>query len=318
MIPNLTTSRKFSPHRSRGAALMAILWVIAILSMAVFTATQLLMVSLLNDSNDSSIFRAEQLADRGIAIGSHPDIERGDPLLLSEINEVESYQTRISSEGDRLNLNSLLEFPEADRIVLEELFVGWGLRRDRAEDVIDNLIDWVDIDEEPTNRGAERSFYFEQGRLNQPFNRRFDSLDEVELVNEFDLVTSVNPDWKTSFTLLSAGPLDLNEAPAELIACACEIGMVAAEEFVELRDGYDRLPGTDDDLRFDSLELALNELGIPAPLQDAVTSRVSLGDPSRRVVSIGRFGAIAVERVVTVQYTGGEGGISRWTTRRIE
>ena len=81
MIPNLTTSRKLSPHRSRGAALMAILWVIAILSMAVFTATQLLMVSLLNDSNDSSIFRAEQLADRGIAIGSHPDIERGDPLL---------------------------------------------------------------------------------------------------------------------------------------------------------------------------------------------------------------------------------------------
>ena len=134
MIPNLTTSRKLSPHRSRGAALMAILWVIAILSMAVFTATQLLMVSLLNDSNDSSIFRAEQLADRGIAIGSHPDIARGDPLLLREINEVESYQTRISSEGDRLNLNSLLEFPEADRIVLEELFAM--VRGDHHEGVL--------------------------------------------------------------------------------------------------------------------------------------------------------------------------------------
>ena len=310
---NLTTLT-----HTRGAALIAILWVIAILSLAVFSTTQLLFVSLVNDSNDSSIFRAEQLADRGIAIASHPKVERSDPLLRQKITEVESYQTRISSEGDRLNLNSLLASHATNRIVLEELFVRWGLRRDRAEDVIDNLIDWVDADDESTNQGAERSFYFEQGRLNQPFNRRFDALDEVALVNEFYLVAAVKPDWKNAFTLMSAGPLDLNEAPAELIACACEIGMVVAEEFIELRNGFDRIPGTEDDLRYESLDQALSELGIPVPQRETVGPRVAISDPSRRIISVGRCDTIAVERAVTVQYNTQRGGIMKWTTRRIE
>jgi type II secretory pathway component PulK len=303
---------------NRGAALIAILWVIAILSLAVFSATQLLFVSLVNDSNDSSIFRAQQLADRGIAIASHPKIKRSDPLLRQQLTNEESYETRISSEGDRLNLNSLLESHATNRIVLEELFVRWGLRRDRAEDVIDNLIDWVDADDESTNQGAERSFYFEQGRLNQPFNRRFDALDEVALVDEFNLVASVKPDWKDAFTLMSAGQLDLNEAPAELIACACQIGMVVAEEFVELRNGFDRIPGTEDDLRYESLEQALSELRIPVPLWETVSARVAISDPSRRIISVGRSGTIAVERAVTVQYNNQAGGIMKWTTRRIE
>jgi hypothetical protein len=303
---------------ARGAALIAILWVIAILSLAVFSTTQLLFVSLVNDSNDSSIFRAEQLADRGIAIASHPKVERSDPLLRQKITEVESYQTRISSEGDRLNLNSLLESHATNRVVLEKLFVRWGLRSDRAEDVVDNLIDWVDADDESTNQGAERSFYFEQGRLNQPFNRRFDALDEVALVNEFKLVVLVKPDWKDHFTLMSAGQLDLNEAPSELIACACEIGMVVAEEFVELRNGFDRIPGTEDDLRYESLDQALSELRIPLPLRETVSPRVAISDPSRRIISVGRSGTIAVERAVTVQYNNQAGGIMKWTTRRIE
>ncbi|MEM9282602.1 MAG: hypothetical protein AAGA96_12310 [Verrucomicrobiota bacterium] len=88
--------------REKGAALMAILWVITILSLLVFSATQLLFVEVEADANANSLFRAEQLSDRGIAIGSHPEIERGDPLLSEEFNDEESYRTRISSEGDRL------------------------------------------------------------------------------------------------------------------------------------------------------------------------------------------------------------------------
>ncbi len=310
------------PHpthsNTRGAALMAILWVIAILSLAVFSATQLMFVDLVADSNVSSIFRAEQLADRGVAVGAHPDIERGDPLLQNGVSDVEFFSVRISSEGDRLNLNRLLESWETDRIVLEDLFVRWGVRRDHAVDVVDNLIDWVDNDDEPTNQGAESVFYFERGRRNQPFNRLFDSLEEVELVNQFDLVAAANPNWKDSFTLLSAGPLDLNEAPAGLIAVACECGMVAAEQFTDIRDGYDGETGTDDDLRFETIEQALTALAIPEPLAATIAPRVTIQDPTRRIISIGRFGAIAVERTVTVQYTGAQGEILRWTTRRIE
>ena len=101
-------------------------------------------------------------------------MEKGDPLLVQTVNANDSFAARISSEGDRLNLNSLLENAEFDRIVLEELFTRWGLRRYIAADVVDNLIDWIDEDSEPTNVGAEQSYYFSQDRLNHPFNRPFE------------------------------------------------------------------------------------------------------------------------------------------------
>lgn len=303
---------------ARGSALIAILWIISILSLAVFSATQFLFIELESDSNASSLFRAELLADRGIAIASHSGVKKGDPLLAQSSGGGESFAARISSEGDRLNLNELLANAETDRIVLEDLFYHWGLARDEAVDVVDCLVDWVDEDDEPTMVGAERSYYYAIGRISHPFNRPFGSLNEVLLVKDFDRVVAVNPRWRDAFTLLSAGPLDLNEAPPELIAAACGCPVEAAVKFVSVRDGLDGLPGTVDDLKFEEVQSALELLGVPAGFIDDVSSRVSVEDPSRRILSVGRVGSISVERSVTVQYTGDRGTVVSWTTRRIE
>lgn len=303
---------------ARGSALVAILWIIAILSLAVFSATHFLFIELESESNASALFHAELLADRGIALASHPQVEKGDPILRQTVNGNDSFSARISSEGDRLNLNQLLENAEFDRIVLEELFSRWGLRSDTAADVVDNLIDWIDEDDEPTNVGAEQTYYFSQGRLNHPFNRPFESLNEALLVKDFNLVVAVNPAWQEAFTLLSDGPLDINEAPAELIAAACLCSIGVADQFVSIRNGVDQTPGTLDDIKFESIDEALQILRIPQDAVEDISSRLSVEDPSKRLISIGRSGAIAVERSVTIQYTGELGSILNWTTRRIE
>lgn len=307
-----------APVQARASALIAILWVVALLSLAVFSATQFLFIELESESNASAIFRAEQMADRGIALATHPQTKNGDPLLAQRLNPGESFFARIGSEGERLNLNAILENPEDDRTVLEDLFVSWGLRYDEAQDVVDNLLDWVDEDDEPTNIGAESDFYRNRDRPNHPFNRPFESLEEAMLVAEFGLVVAANPNWKESFTLLSEGPLDLNEAPAGLIAIVCECGEASAESFVEIRNGFDGVLGTEDDQRFEEVETALELLSVPAGFIDRVSARVGLDDETKRVVSVGRSGTIAVERMVTVQYTGERGEILQWSTRRIE
>lgn len=307
-----------APARRRGSALVAILWIVSILSIAVFSATQFLFIELEAESNASALFHAELLADRGIAIASHPSIERGDPALFGAFPNGDAYATRISSEGDRLNLNSLLENPEEDRIVLEELFFQWGLRAEEAARVVDSLIDWVDEDDERTRLGAERRDYLAMGRVNHPFNRPFHSLNEVLLVKDFELVVAANPDWRDSFTLLSEGPLDLNEAPPDLIAAACQVPFEAARRFVATRDGLDGIPGTLDDLRIDDLETALALLGVPSGFVEQIESRVTVEDSSRRIISVGRAGSISVERTVSIQYTGDRGRIVGWATRRIE
>ncbi|MDF1824038.1 MAG: type II secretion system protein GspK [Verrucomicrobiales bacterium] len=303
-----------SPH-IRGSALIAILWIVAILSVAVFTATQFLFIELESDSNAASLFRAEQLADRGIALAAHPDVEPGDPILVQQLSDSESFSARISSEGERLNLNTLLENATFDRIVLEELFVDWGLRFDEAADVVDNLIDWVDPDNNETNLGAEQPFYLSHERPRHPYNRPFRSLEEVELVNQFDLVRNANPNWKESFTLLSSGKLDLNEAPAELILATCECGEAAAEAFIEVREQMRDGP---DYQIFESLEEAIALLSIPPDFEDRILARITVEEAVKRLVSVGRFGSIAVERVLTVQYTGETGIVQQWTSRRLE
>lgn len=321
MRSNVTAS---SPGRipalagHRGSALIAILWIVSILSIAVFSATQFLFIELESDSNASALFQAELLADRGIAIAAHTQVKKGDRLLSQSFRGGDSYSARISSEGDRLNLNALLENAEFDRIVLEELFYQWGLRRDEAVDVVDNLIDWVDADDQVTNVGAERSYYYNLDRLNHPFNRPFDTLNEVLLVKDFELVVAANPGWRQAFTLLSGGPLDLNEAPAELISVACQCPLDRAQQLVSIRDGLDQTPGTLDDLRFEDVESALDLLAIPPGFAEEIAARVSTEDPAKRILSVGRSGSISVERSVTVQYTGDRGTIIHWATRRME
>lgn len=317
MVPRPPSPRLERRRQATGSALLAVLWVVALLGIVVFTSTQFLFLELESGANAATMFRAEQAADRGIALAAHPRVKRGDPLLSQDLGGGESFLTRISSEGERLNLNTLLQSPEDDRIVLEELFYQWGLRSDEAREAVDNLIDWVDSDFEPTNLGVERPYYLGLGRENHPFNRPFRSLEEVPLVKDFDLVISANPDWRDAFTLLGSGQLDLNEAPAELISAACQSPIEPARQFVDSRNGPDRLPGTWDDVRYESLEDVFTVLEVPVDIRELVSPRVTLEDQTKRIVSVGRSGSIEVERTATVQYNGESGSVLRWSTRRL-
>ncbi len=295
---------------------MTVLWVVALLSIAVFTAAQFLFVELEAAGNSSGIFIAEQMADRGIALASHPGMPPGDLSLSRSISAMESYSARIGSEGGYLNLNFLLD-PE-HRIVLEEVFYQWGLRSDEAINVVDALTDWVDPDDEPTGIGAENRFYLSQERINHPYNREFSSLEEAPLVEGFALVQNAKPDWRNYFTLLSQGELDLNEADPDMIAATCQCPLQYAQQLVSTRNGPDGILGSDDDTKIESVEDALNILQVNEGIRDIVESRLSIEDPVKRLISIGRFGSIEVERTVSVQYNGDRGEILQWSTRRIQ
>ena len=103
------------------------------------------------------------------------------------------------------------------------MFIDWGLELEDAQEIADALTDWVDADDDVALNGAEKDDYEKAGRINQPFNRPFYDLSEVRLVRGMDLVEAVRPDWRNWFTIWSGGALDLNEAPAELIAAAAEM-----------------------------------------------------------------------------------------------
>ena len=265
---------------------MAVLWLIAILSMACMATLRVISFDMELASAKVHGSRARQVAEMGIAIGSNPVVKRTDPLLRHNNGETgESFEVRITSEGGRFNLNALIL--QDDRALLKSMFIGWGIELDAAQEITDALADWVDADDDEQLNGAEKKYYAAEGRINQPFNRPFYDVNEASLVRGMDLVEAVRPDWRNWFTIWSGGPLDLNEASAELIAAAAEISVEQANIIPETVRGTDGERDTLDDAPFKDTASALDLLGIDLNGRPDLAKRFTVNDTTTRIESIG-------------------------------
>jgi general secretion pathway protein K len=290
MISNPTT------QRSRGVALIAVLWLIAILALACMVTLRVISFDMELATAKVHGSRARQVAEMGIAIGSNPIVKRTDPLLHFFNEESgEAYDVRIISEGGRFNINRILL--QNDKPLLRDIFMEWGLELEVAQEITDALGDWIDADDNEALNGAEIEYYEKEGRLNQPFNRPFYDLSEVSLVRGMDLVEAVRPDWREWFTIWSSGGLDVNEAPAELLAAAAEVSVEQAQIIPETVRGPDGLRDTTDDVPFQNLEEALTLLGVDSARTD-ITNRFVAKDETTRIESIGS--AEGAKRKITV------------------
>jgi general secretion pathway protein K len=295
---NTNTTQKEGIARSgsqRGSALIAVFWLMAILSLAVFSTVYVVSSDVAVVVSQRKAFRAMQLAEMGVALASNPAIEEFDPLLHQVFDSGESFDARIRSESGWLNINRLV-MEGGDALLLEELFERWGMEKEDAVFVVRALQDWVDADEvnkfDGYNDGAENEYYTEHGFENYPFDRPFYDLEEVILVRGMDVVASYQPNWRNYFTIYSEGQLDVNEASAELIAAAAGTDVNSVTDVVRLRDGADELPDTEDDEPFQSVDAALSLIEGDGVTEDPqlISSRFTTQSNTVRIESIGRVG----------------------------
>ena len=270
----------------RGIALIAVLWLIAILGMAAMVCLRVISFDMEIATSKVHGSRALQFAEMGIAVGSNPVVKRSDPIL-HQFDEAAGggFDVKVMSEGGRFNINALLLRDDKD--LLRDIFIDWGLELDAAQAVTDALADWVDADDEENLNGAEVEWYEEQGRFNQPFNRPFYHLDEVRLVRGMEMVEAVRPDWRNWFTIWSGGSLDLNEAPAELIAAAADVQVEMAAIIPQTVCGPDGVRDTEDDVPFTDVNAALDLLGLNTSMSPQLAQRVTVNDTTTRIESTG-------------------------------
>jgi hypothetical protein len=280
-----------SSNTASGSALIAVFWIMAILSLAVFAAVRVVYHDADIASAQINGFDALQAAERGVAVAANPAIKRGDPLLeWSDPDGDISYKARIASEAARFNINVILM--RKDKQLLVDLFTDWGIELEDAQMLVDNLTDWVDGGDLTELNGAEVDWYESQGRPNHPFNRPFYSLDEMRLVKDFDLLEHAQPQWRKWFTIWSEGKLDINEAKPELIAAAAEVSIDDAQDLVDYILGPDRERDTEDDQRFQDLTAALTLLGVSEFQMPTVSPRFTVSDKTTRIVSDGCAGEV--------------------------
>ena len=89
---------RFGRRSQSGAALLAVLWVIALLIGLVAGASLLLTQDLDSAAAKRQIFRARMVAEGALNIALNPQVNPGDPLLKRVLSEDEVYEVQIIGE----------------------------------------------------------------------------------------------------------------------------------------------------------------------------------------------------------------------------
>lgn len=289
----------------RGSALLAVLWVIALLAMLIATTSLMVMEDVDTIGTRRQMFRARTLAEMGLAFAAHPDVKPDDPLLHQEIAAGDRFDVEIVGEEGRLNPNVLLQ--RGDREAMRRILGFWGLPLLEADALIDAMIDWTDQDSFVQSKGAEFRQYNTPGL---PFNRPFRSVEEMALVRGMAAVEAIYPQWRDWFSVHSRGVVDVNEAAPEIVAAVSGADIYIARQFFARRLGRDGIRNTLDDVVEPDLGSALRRLGVAIDPQ-AAAGLLAVTSTTRRIVSHGTTGGFTKSIMVVVQGgVGTAGGVS--------
>lgn len=308
-IPPTVSLRR---RRQQGSVLLLVFALIAMLTFIVFTTMRVVVSDIEFTIAQKKGFRCRCLAESGINVGINPMVKPSDTGLLNQSfgsDGYESFSVKIRGEGGRLNINSLLVPDNPDKELLNILFEAWGMEDDQERaHLIDNLIDWVDPDDAHLEHGMEKDGYEKLGVAGYPFNRYFYSLDELLLVPGFDSIAANTPNWRDYLTIYSAGKLDINEAPAELLEIVCDTTSESAAEFVETRHGEDKEPDTGDEYKYQSIEEALTLLNAGSggrandpEFTQRLAQRLTTNDGTTRIESTGTVGDVRRRIIMVVR-----------------
>lgn len=274
--------------KRNGIALIAVLWVIAFMTTLLVVTLTLLKVDVDDNVAEVHSFNAWQQAHAGLSFGIHPGVKRDDAILISQNEYDEGFEVVIEPEARRLNINSVLS--GNDKNLLVNLFKNWGLDDKESAQLVDALVDWVDGDDLMSLNGAESDYYREFGFNDRPYNKPFRELDELPLVRGYNLIEDLKPGWRDYFSVWSNGQIDIHEAHPEILAAAAEVEESIAAAFLSIVAGDDGKMGTEDDLRFESINDALDDLTSPGENREVISARFTLKGNVLRIESIGYSG----------------------------
>lgn len=302
--------------------MIAIFWLMAILTLAVFASMAVVRIQANVVTAESHSKRARELAEKGVALAVHPGLRRSDPLLVSE-GDSEGYRATYQSMATNFGLNALIaemiqETNGDESVLLTNTFLGnlftieWGMDESDADFFLSNIIEWVDGDDVVnTLNGWESQNYEQEGITGRPFNRYFKTLEELSLVQGYAFLEAVRPDWRDFFNVWTRSTVDLSSAQPEIISLASVtqtgrlISLEEAELIYDQVIGQDGLRDTEDDLMNGNVQQILSENSVGDP--SAILSRFTYeGETPEffQVVSEGWSGDVRITVTIALQGRG--------------
>lgn len=234
-------SRVCQPYRSRqrGAALLLVLWITALLAVILGSFAVLARTELMQSRNLFDTIRARLAAEAGLARAvyemSRPDVMTK-WLADGRIYEIEfegnAVELTVQDESGKVDINA------ADAGILQAMFVLAGADEDRARKLAAAVVDWRDPDDLVQPEGAEDADYeaadLPYGASDYPF-RLAQELQQV-LGMDYELYRKV-ADWITVYG--GMGRPNASFAPAELLPLFTGVTPELAQQIVAQRHALD-------------------------------------------------------------------------------
>ena len=286
----------------KGIALLAVMFALMILLFVATAMWESAQFGWDENSLERQRFIARQLAESGVALAMHPDVENGDPILHQEYPDGRKFDVIVGTEGGRILINAIGEDVIADTV--RELFILWGLDATQAAIVVESLADWIDSDSEVKTNGAENDYYTSQGFPAYPSNASLVSIEQMLLAKGMAEVAKIKPDWRRYFTIYGDGLIDLNQAPADILEALFQSSADAAANLVATRKGSDNEDGTIDDYVIAEMDEVSTLLGVSSEGMTRVEEWVTLENTVKRIESRAVVGDFRYSLVVLTE-TGG-------------
>ncbi len=225
--------------RQRGVALVLVLWVLVLLTIATGTYALMARMDRLEANALLAGTQARLSAEAGInlvAVALRDDDEEtrliADGRAYQQVLDGVVVEIRVTDERGKLDLNA------ADEQTLFTLFANHGVDPSEAELLAAAVLDWRDEDELERVNGAEAEAYAAAGLELGPANRNF--LMTEELLQVIGVSYPLYQRLEPGISVHSRAALpNLGFAPAEALLAIPDIGLEEALNFVEERHSQD-------------------------------------------------------------------------------
>ncbi len=170
--------------RSRGIALVIVLWVSVLLAVIASSFILERRSDFLIVRNSASMARAQAAADAGVQralldafrADQSPETWKRDGAVHEWTFDGIPVRVEVRDESGKIDVNS------ASDALLRGLLISAGLNDDDATRLLDAILDWRDPDSLTRPHGAEEAEYRAAGLTYRPANAPFQSIEELQLV----------------------------------------------------------------------------------------------------------------------------------------
>lgn len=187
--------------RERGVALIAVLWLVALLTMLAVTVVTLSVTHRRTAERYTEAVQADLTLDAALRVMllrliAPPERAQSFPLDQTQSVSVvgQTIGVIVQREAGRIDLNT------ADLDLLTAFFAANGWREDEAHSMAARIIDWRDPDDDTEPGGAENREYQAARMSYGPHNGPFESVDELRQVLGSERIHSDLFDSLTVFT----------------------------------------------------------------------------------------------------------------------